>query len=406
MGLVQLRGGEAHNHTRRLEEALAQASLCRALAAAFRPPTEALAGELSGLAALIPGDAGVQIRALADQVSEDLEPLYHRIFGAGGACPACESDHLPWRTVGGKGALLGDVTGFYRAFAFNPGAEIAESPDHLSIELSFAGWLWMKEANALHEGRTEEAELCRKASVSFADEHFAPWLERFCGRALEVADGTFYGEAVRALAERFEAPSQGAPETSGGPDAVALSGLPIDDLSGAPITPEGLLDPADPPPLSATERPITHGLSAEHRIVERVLDRADAAARAHDLPGLLGLLRFFDEQMPKHRQKEEEVLFPALAEIPALRHGPVRAMLLEHEEEARLLLALRRHLEEPTLDWEPIGRLVDGLGLLLRTHIEKEDQVLYALAEQVLAGPPALSIGEAFEAIGSVTRPD
>ena len=405
MSLVQLGGSENTADARRIKEALAQASLCRALSLAFRPPVPGLAAELVALAAPIPGAAGERVRGLANLVTPELEADYHRAFGPGGACRICEADHLPWRTIGGKGAILGDVSGFYQAFHFDPAVELAESPDHLAIELSFAGWLWVKEANALHLGRKEEAELSRRASRAFSDEHFAPWLERFCGRAREVVASEFHREAVEILAEVFESVPQEPESAVGAPDSVALSGVPVDEFAGAPLVAEGLMDTSEVVGFGAEQRPLTHRLSGEHRIVERVLDQLGEAVERGDDRGLLTGLAFFSKEMPLHRRKEEEVLFVALAEVPALRHGPVRAMLLEHQEEERLLTVLhplaQRVGSEPEV-WGAIRQTVEALQGLLRAHIEKEDQVLYGLAEQVLAGPSALSIAEAFNAIGWV----
>lgn len=220
-----------------MKSALERATLCRALAVVFRPPTPTLSTELRALASALPKELAARFEGLAevaDQTGGHMDDLYHRTLGAGGGAPGAESDHLPWRTMGGKGALLGDVAAFYAAFAFDPTAELRDSPDNLALELSFLGWLHLKTAHALHAGRTEEVEVTEAAVAKFTEEHLATWLDRFVERLEERAPDTFYGIAARVLATvlSFEPKSSAPPR--GAPDQLAFAGVPLDDAAGAP----------------------------------------------------------------------------------------------------------------------------------------------------------------------------
>ena len=104
----------------------------------------------------------------------------------------------PWRAA--KGGLLGDVAAFYRAFGFDPSLELAESPDHVALETSFAAWLCLKEAYARSERRTEAAEVCAAALAAFRREHLEPLLAGLCSCLAERAAGTLYGDLAAVVA--------------------------------------------------------------------------------------------------------------------------------------------------------------------------------------------------------------
>lgn len=99
-----------------------------------------------------------------------------------------------------------------------------------------------------------------------------------------------------------------------------------------------------------------------------------------------------DKEIGPHFKKEEEALFPVLAEYIGKEYGPIEAMLHEH---AKILTALQRWKKilpsfcrsSHSMDAgirkaiiEPGLRLVD----LLRQHISKENQILFQISESSL----------------------
>ena len=140
------------------------------------------------------------------------------------------------------------------------------------------------------------------------------------------------------------------------------------------------------------EKP-TQILSDEHRIIERVLDAVQRLTLAPARQNLerwqkaLDFFRHFADQC--HHCKEEQVLFPALEAhgIPT-EGGPVGMMLLEHEEGRSLVRAMVDGLAriEAGDDSAEAG-LFDNAGQylrLLREHIQKEDEVLFRMADEVI----------------------
>lgn len=148
-------------------------------------------------------------------------------------------------------------------------------------------------------------------------------------------------------------------------------------------------------------------LMAEHRLIERALDAlegiAERAATAEDRTTLGKAVTFFrDFADRRHHGKEEDILFRALE-----RHGmpsdggPVGMMLEEHGMGRDLVgrLAGVASGEGPLGDEErgQVRRAAADYSLLLRQHIQKEDQILYPMALQVLPATAQIELAGEFE---------
>jgi len=90
-----------------------------------------------------------------------------------------------------------------------------------------------------------------------------------------------------------------------------------------------------------------------------------------------------------HHAKEEDVLFVALADngMPE-KSSPIEAMHIEHEQGRAFVRALeeaaQRALAGEAGQLPVIAENARGYAALLRGHIDKEDQILYPLAERIL----------------------
>lgn len=121
---------------------------------------------------------------------------YAVLLGGTGACPDGE---VYYRASNSSGTILADIAGFYNAFGFPLPVEGDEKPDHVSSELEFVGFLYAKEAHALHAGNAEAAEVTREARLAFLRDHLALWIASFATALEETAPGSAYA-AVGALA--------------------------------------------------------------------------------------------------------------------------------------------------------------------------------------------------------------
>jgi hemerythrin-like domain-containing protein len=113
-----------------------------------------------------------------------------------------------------------------------------------------------------------------------------------------------------------------------------------------------------------------------------------------DLRGFLGFLKEFADKC--HHGKEEGILFPAMvkAGIPE-QGGPVGQMLAEHAEGRKLIKAMEAAADP--VDARAFAEAAGGYAGLLRSHIAKENQVLFPIAERTLPAPELDGIFERFE---------
>lgn len=146
----------------------------------------------------------------------------------------------------------------------------------------------------------------------------------------------------------------------------------------------------------------THELTLEHRRISTLLQVLERLCRAVevDAPRLeraVDLLASYADRL--HHGKEERHLFPALERAGLPRgHGPVQVMLDEHEEGRAGIDALRAGVRalragRPAKDLRSAcARYVS----LLREHIEKEDEVLFPMAEELLGASARAELTRAF----------
>jgi len=129
-------------------------------------------------------------------------------------------------------------------------------------------------------------------------------------------------------------------------------------------------------------------LGQQHRTVLARLDEVEAAAPGHTATRR-EFLAFLGGEVEEHFGLEEEALFPVLARHPHLTTGPVAVMEAEHHEFRALIAELAAALRAPGAGRpDPVVR---AIITLLRAHIDKEDHVLFPLAEALLT---AAELGE------------
>ena len=155
----------------------------------------------------------------------------------------------------------------------------------------------------------------------------------------------------------------------------------------------------------------TQELSDEHRavlvaleIMERVEDAL--AAKEPEAPKHMAeLLDFFRGFVDRcHHAKEEEILFPELERHGVPREGgPIAVMLAEHDSGRRHIRSIAEGLARlergDARGMEEIRGGADAYRDLLRAHIEKEENVLFPIADQVVTPEEAERVRARFEAV-------
>lgn len=147
------------------------------------------------------------------------------------------------------------------------------------------------------------------------------------------------------------------------------------------------------------------GIKISLEILSRITQRLgaeDETAAAEDLGRLLDFFTVFVDTC--HHGKEEELLFPALEASGVPKEGgPIGVMLADHDSGRGHIRALRGKLaayRDGDRSVVPeIRRHAEAYAEMLRLHIEKENQVLFQIAEDHLSDETKDSLEEGFERI-------
>ena len=159
-------------------------------------------------------------------------------------------------------------------------------------------------------------------------------------------------------------------------------------------------------------------LMNEHRLIEQVLGSLETFVAEVEtgldperpvLADYGAFLRGFADAC--HHGKEEDILFQRMTERGFSREsGPVAVMLHEHRVGRGHVSVLREAGDgtgplaamETQLVLEHAGAFIP----LLRTHILKEDRILYPMAMRLLTGPEMDAMETEFEALEARMRAD
>jgi len=151
-------------------------------------------------------------------------------------------------------------------------------------------------------------------------------------------------------------------------------------------------------------------LTEEHNVIKRLIavlhraaDRLEGgeAVPAEVFRQAVDFIRTFGDKC--HHAKEQDILFPALVErgMPQ-EEGPIAVMLYEHDQgrayTSAMAEATEAYAQGDEKAKEKIITNARGYGDLLLQHIDKEDNVLYVMANRILSDSDQDELLEKFEA--------
>jgi len=155
----------------------------------------------------------------------------------------------------------------------------------------------------------------------------------------------------------------------------------------------------------------TEILKHEHKIILMVLDAAKREVQSIQQRGkihvaeLEKMMEFFRNFADRcHHAKEETLLFVKMTEkgMPS-ESGPIAVMLKEHTEGRQRIKAIDAAIpkaqEGDPSTLQTISENLDEYIILLRNHIDKEDNVLYPMADKVFTEKDQQSLSEAFDKV-------
>lgn len=155
----------------------------------------------------------------------------------------------------------------------------------------------------------------------------------------------------------------------------------------------------------------TEILKHEHKIVLLVLEGAAREAAAIYDTGMIDdeklnrMVDFFQNFVDRcHHAKEEKHLFPRLQLRDSSKvSSPIEVMLSEHEEGRLRVNAISGAIDPACVGDPPaVAALHENLSAyveLLRAHIEKENNVLFPMADHILSADDQRELVAAFELI-------
>ena len=150
----------------------------------------------------------------------------------------------------------------------------------------------------------------------------------------------------------------------------------------------------------------TEVLIDEHRVIERVLGAVEKLLAAPPVPSLshwkkaLDFISNFADQC--HHLKEEKLLFPAMEAHGIPREGgPIGVMVMEHEEGRSHVRAMRAAVEGlergESGGVESLLSHARGYLRLLTEHIQKEDEILFRIADDCIPAGEQAALLNSFE---------
>lgn len=150
-------------------------------------------------------------------------------------------------------------------------------------------------------------------------------------------------------------------------------------------------------------------LKEDHKVVLKKLDAMDEAIRNLDkpasLPTLKELVVFLTGEVVIHFAKEEEALFPEIEKFIPRDGGPTGMMFIEHEELNSSKANFIKGVEELSKDAGSANakKLIAENGshfiTLLRDHINKEDNILFMMAEMHMDDSQVEAVAKLFAEI-------
>ena len=136
---------------------------------------------------------------------------------------------------------------------------------------------------------------------------------------------------------------------------------------------------------------IAEFMTADHKACDEVFAAAETATLTDDWSEAETSFNAFRDDMAHHFAMEEDALFPALVSAGG-PSGPVHMMRMEHTQVRGLLDQMAAALAAK--DAQEYGGLSETLLMVMQQHNLKEEQILYPIADQILAAQREALLGQ------------
>ncbi len=118
-------------------------------------------------------------------------------------------------------------------------------------------------------------------------------------------------------------------------------------------------------------------LRKEHDTVLKILDSLELALNNKDLMQCQNQINMLQKEFNRHSlDKEEKVLFPEIEKFILGEGGPTGMMIIEHKELTESIENFKQ-----TDNLKDLNKIGNHIINLLREHIDKENNMLFMMAE-------------------------
>jgi hemerythrin-like domain-containing protein len=129
---------------------------------------------------------------------------------------------------------------------------------------------------------------------------------------------------------------------------------------------------------------ISDFLAPDHQLCDKLFATAEADAVQKKWDKAAVGFKLFKETLKHHFSMEEEIMFPAFEASTGITLGPTSVMRSEHLQMIGLLNQMSDAVDKK--DREAYLGDADTLLIIMEQHNVKEEQMLYRMADQALAG--------------------
>lgn len=146
-------------------------------------------------------------------------------------------------------------------------------------------------------------------------------------------------------------------------------------------------------------------LRKEHGNVLKLLDKLEKGINNKNFELLKGGISVLEKEFDKHSiNKEERALFPEIEKFIPRDGGPTGIMVMEHKELVGLIGQFKEALNEK--NFEKLRGIGNSIFSVLRPHIDKENNILFMMADMHLDSRQKKAILEKFKRFDSTLKGD
>ena len=137
---------------------------------------------------------------------------------------------------------------------------------------------------------------------------------------------------------------------------------------------------------------ISSFLTQDHRNCDDEFAKLENTVASGNWAEVEKVFESFYSDMVHHFDMEEKVMFPTFEARTGMQGGPTQVMRMEHQQMTQVLGQMKEDVSKK--DKDHFFGLSETLMMLMQQHNMKEEQMLYAMADQHLGADSVLVVSE------------